>query len=53
MLLRHQGLRRLVAARDLLREMSEEARPVAAVAGAVGLSPYHFIRRHDSVVASR
>lgn len=41
-------LRRLCAARELLRERAEPL-SIAAVARASGMSPYHFIRRYDAV----
>ncbi|MGE0813268.1 MAG: helix-turn-helix domain-containing protein [Vicinamibacterales bacterium] len=44
-----EGLRRLAAARDLLCDGSCHGLTVDAVAAAVGMSPFHFIRRFDAV----
>ncbi|MEZ5291625.1 MAG: AraC family transcriptional regulator [Vicinamibacterales bacterium] len=43
------GLRRLVAARALLCDAAAPAYRVDAVAAAVGMSAFHFIRRFDAV----
>jgi AraC-like DNA-binding protein len=45
MLLRQTGFGRLCRARDLLREVSDEAPTVEAVAASVGISPAHFSRQ--------
>ena len=45
MLFRSASLRRLCAARDLLREVTDEPRTIAAIAAAVGISPAHFTRQ--------
>lgn len=49
MLLRHEGFRRLCEARDLLRDVSEEAPTVEAIAVTVGISPSHFIRQFEAL----
>jgi hypothetical protein len=49
MLLRHIGFRRLCVARDLLLEPAEASRPIADVAGELGLSPSHLIRQFEPV----
>ncbi len=49
MLLRHEGLRRLCRARDLLRELREPSRSIADLAREVQISPFHFIRQFDAV----
>ena len=45
MLVRQAGLHRLCRARTLLREVSDEAPTIAAVAARVGISPAHFSRQ--------
>jgi len=42
-------LARLCLARDLLAETPEDPMPIAAIARAVGISPFHFIRQFDAV----
>ena len=49
MLLRHQGFRRLCAARDLLRLIGEQPLSIEDIAGAVEISPFHFIRQFEAV----
>ena len=49
MLLRHEGFRRLVLARDLLREDREPAPTIAELAREVGISTFHFIRQFEAV----
>jgi AraC-like DNA-binding protein len=49
MLLRHEGFRRLCQARDLLREVQENALSIEAIAREVGVSPYHFIRQFEAL----
>src|SRR5262245_17247625 len=49
MLLRHEGFRRLCRARELLRDVSEESLSTAAIARAVGISPFHFIRQFEAL----
>jgi AraC-like DNA-binding protein len=49
MLLRHESFRRLVRARDLLREVTDTPTTIDAVARVVGVSPFHFIRQFDAV----
>ena len=46
MLIDRPSLRRLCRARELL---AVDDAPVAAVARAVGISPFHFIRQFDAV----
>src|SRR5687767_12403724 len=48
MLLRHEGLRRLCQARDLLREASEPSLSIVDVAREVQISPFHFIRQFEA-----
>lgn len=45
MLLRQAGFDRLCRARDLLRDMSDEAPTIETVAVTVGISPAHFSRQ--------
>src|ERR671925_1837984 len=49
MLLRHQGFRRLVDARDRLRDVSETAPSVDQLARELQVSPFHFIRQFEAV----
>lgn len=49
MLLRHEGFRRLCRARDLLRELPDEPRPIDDIALAVGISPSHFTKQFEAV----
>ena len=49
MLLRHEGFRRLVLARDLIREDREPPPTIAELAREVGISPFHFIRQFEVV----
>ena len=49
MLLRHEGFRRLVLARDLIREDREPAPTIAQLAREVGISQFHFIRQFEAV----
>jgi AraC-like DNA-binding protein len=49
MLLRPEGFRRLCLARDLLRECREPSPTIADLAREVQMSPFHFIRRFESV----
>lgn len=49
MLLRHEGFRRLCHARDLLRDVHDPSPSIAALAEAVGISPFHFIRQFEAV----
>jgi AraC-like DNA-binding protein len=49
MLLRHEGLRRLCRARDLLREPREPSPSIADLAREVQISPFHFIRQFEAV----
>jgi len=49
MLLRHEGFRRLCAARDLLREQREPSPSIADLASEVQISPFHFIRQFEAV----
>lgn len=42
-------LRRLCVARDLLAGVSDTPLPVATIARAVGISPFHFIRQFEAV----
>jgi AraC-like DNA-binding protein len=49
MLLKHEAFRRLCQARDLLAELDDEPLAVDAVARAVAISPFHFIRQFEAV----
>lgn len=49
MLLRHEGFRRLCEARDLLRDVSDDAPTVARVAATVGMSRAHFISQFEAL----
>jgi AraC-like DNA-binding protein len=49
MLLRHVGFRRLCVARDMLLEPAETPRPIAEIAGELGISPSHLIRQFEAV----
>lgn len=49
MLLKHESFRRLCRARDLLVEVREEPLSIDAVASAVAISPFHFIRQFEAV----
>jgi AraC-like DNA-binding protein len=49
MLLRHIGFRRLCLAREMLLEAAEAPRPIAEIAGEVGMSPSHLIRQFEAV----
>ena len=49
MLLRHEGFRRLCDARDRLRDVSESAPSVEAIARELQVSPFHFIRQFEAV----
>jgi AraC-like DNA-binding protein len=49
MLLRHEGLRRLCRARDLLRESREPSPTIEQLAREVRISPFHFIRQFEAV----
>jgi len=49
MLLRHVGFRRLCLARDMLLEPAETPRPIAEIAGDLGMSPSHLIRQFEAV----
>jgi AraC-like DNA-binding protein len=49
MLLRHDAFHRLCRARDLLADAEESPLSIEAVAAAVGVSPFHFIRQFEAV----
>ena len=49
MLLRHEGFRKLCEARDLLREVSDDAPTIEDVAQAIGMSRAHFARQFEAL----
>lgn len=49
MLLRPDGFRKLCEVRDRLRDVSDDAPTVEAIAAAVGLSPAHLTRRFQAL----
>ena len=49
MLLRHEGFRRLVRARELLQQIGDSAPTIEDLAREVGISPFHFIRQFEAV----
>lgn len=49
MFLRHEGFRKLCAARDLLRDVSEHAPTIDRIARTVGISRAHFIRQFEAL----
>lgn len=49
MLMRHEGIRKLCAARDHLRDVSDDAPTIEAVAATVGISTFHFIRQFKAL----
>ena len=52
MLLRHEAFRNLCRARDLLAALDDEPLSIEAVASAVAISPFHFIRQFEAVFGS-
>jgi AraC-like DNA-binding protein len=48
-LLRHDSFHRLCRARELLAQLDGPQPTIAALAREVGISPYHFIRRFESL----
>jgi AraC-like DNA-binding protein len=49
MLLKHEAFRSLCRARDLLAVLDDEPPSIEAVARAVAISPFHFIRQFEAV----
>lgn len=49
MLLRHDAFRNLCRARDLLAALDADPLAIEAVARAVAISPFHFIRQFEAV----
>ena len=52
MLLGHDAFTRLCLAREMLAEPSEDPRSIEAVAHAVQISPFHFIRQFEALFGS-
>jgi AraC-like DNA-binding protein len=49
MLLRHEGFRKLCEARDLLRDVSDDAPTIEGIAATVGISRAHFISQFEAL----